>query len=125
MRGRARDSKNRRRHPGLAWLAILALLIDTLLPTAISAAADASPSATGIYCGATPGKHGPTKQSRTAPHHCALCLAVTTGLPPGHRVAVLAPRFVEMAVAAFAVSDAVPEPLAYAAAQPRGPPVAV
>jgi hypothetical protein len=113
------------RHPGLTWLAILALLIDALLPTAISAAADAPASATSIYCGSTPGKHGPTKQSPATPHHCALCLAITTALAPGHLMAVPAPRFAEIAVAGFANSEAAPAPIAYAAPQPRGPPVAV
>jgi hypothetical protein len=116
----------RRRHAGLAWLAVLALLIEALLPTAIAAVAALDPAAAGgsLYCGATPAEPGPAKQSRTAPHHCILCLAATNGLAPGHPPAAPAPRFAEIAVAAFASSEGLSEPLAYMAAQPRGPPVA-
>ena len=124
MRERTRD-RERQRRPALAWLAILALLIDALLPTALSAAADPSAAATGIYCGAIPGKRGPAKQDQAAPHHCTFCLAAIAGLAPGHPAAVPAPRLAEIAVASFAISEVAPEPLAYAAARPRGPPLAM
>lgn len=122
---RARNNGRRRRHAGLAWLAALTLLIDALLPAALSAATGLAASATGIYCGATPAQHDPAKQGQSAPHHCVLCIAAPAGLAPGHPPAVSAPRFAEFTVPSFGFFERLAEPLAYAAAQPRGPPVAV
>src|ERR1700686_4328129 len=110
----------RGRQAGLAWLAILVLLIDGLLPTAIAAAAalDAATAGGSLYCGATPAKDDPTKQGRAAPPHCILCLAATTGLAPGHPSAAPAPRFAEITVGPFAFCEGLSGPLAYAPAQP-------
>ena len=126
MRERTRENSNRPPHAALAWLAILALLVDALLPTAVAAVAGRDPlrAARSIYCGATPNQPSPSKRSPAVPHHCVFCLVAATGLLPGHAPAVPAPQFAEIAVIPFAVSEAAPKPLAYAAAQPRGPPVA-
>ena len=125
MRKRSHDTSKRRRRAGLTWLAILALLVDALVPTAVSAVAETDPLAAGrVYCGATPSQPNPVKQTPAVQHHCVFCLAAATGLLPGYVPAVSAPPFAAIAVAAFAISEAAPEPAAYSAAQPRGPPVA-
>jgi len=124
VRKRSRETIKRYRRSGLTWLAILAVLVDALVPTAVSAAAKADPLAAGrIYCGATPSQPNPVKQSPAVPHHCVFCLAAAIGLLPGYAPAVPAPPLTEIAVAAFAISEAAPKPLANSAAQPRGPPV--
>jgi hypothetical protein len=73
----------KRRHVLPAWIAVLALLIDALLPTAVSAATmSGAPAAAVAPCSAasTP----PAKHDRALPiRHCALCAPVLLGLSPG------------------------------------------
>ena len=59
-----------------AWLAIVALLIDGLLPTAVSAAAISDTAVPLALCSAAPGVPLPGKEAPTPPmRRCALCAA--------------------------------------------------
>ena len=118
-------SGKKRRRAGLAWLAIVSLLIDALLPTAITAAAAPPTPVETVYCGARPGQSGPTKRSPTAPRHCVLCLTAVAGIAPAPSPGVLAPGFAEIAIVKAVVLAAEPKPPDHAATQPRGPPVAM
>lgn len=126
MRQRAQAYRSNNPHAGLAWLAIVSLLLQALLPTGLAAAAgfDRSVEATRFYCGASGVRHAPEKEKGTTARHCALCLAAMVGMAPAPKLALSSPRLAGMFAGSIAASDAVPKPLRYAAAQPRGPPVA-
>jgi hypothetical protein len=115
------------RHAWAAWLSIVALLIDALLPSAVSAATLAGAATAPLkLCGAADDGHLPGKQAPPAPlRHCPLCAAYAAGLPPGRPGVALA-LFTEgdapLAVSAAAIAP--PDHRAYAAAQPRAPPLA-
>jgi len=110
-------------HACAAWLAIVALLIDGLLPTAVSAARsdDAAPRALCSAAAGVPphGKSAPALPAR----HCALCAGVFVGLLPS-RQGRLAARLLASAapLAVGAAVAATPGRADYAAAQPRAPP---
>jgi hypothetical protein len=123
MTGRAPLSPRARRRCGRVsrarlWLAVLALLINALLPPAISlAAAAAEPAA---LCRAAP--HGGKSDPATAPRHCALCLAAVTGAGPLPDLALLPPpRNGRAQPLDLAALSGVPR-AARIAALPRGPP---
>jgi hypothetical protein len=115
----------RRFHRLAAWLAIVALLIDGLLPTTVSAAASRDAGVRLALCSATvgdslPGKHAPTLPTR----HCALCAAMTAGLIPSRDGGLVARLFAGAANPAIAPSVENPTRGAnYASAQPRAPPL--
>ena len=120
------ERRRQRRRAASAWLATVALLLQALLPTGLVAAAgfDRWANATRIYCGTRDGPEAPAKKKGAAPHHCVLCLAAAAGAAPATAPAVPRPRLAEMVVGGITAGDHVPEPSRYAAAQPRGPPVA-
>lgn len=117
----------RRTHLFTAWLAIVALLLDGLLPTAVSAAATADTLPQLALCSTASGNTLPGQsQPNAPPRHCALCAicaGCVLGLLPsregGHFVRRLAgaaglvvPRSMKSGAGRFA----------YASAQPRAPP---
>jgi len=115
----------KRRHSCAAWLAIVALLIDGLLPTAVSAAATPdAPAAPWALCGAAagdqlPGQHAPSLPQR----HCALCAGLVLALLPCRQDGVAARLLADAAhLAAIAPVEAEAARPDYAAAQPRAPP---
>jgi hypothetical protein len=114
---------SKRRHTCAAWLAIVALLIDGLLPSAVSAA---RPAAARALCSTAAGDHLPGKPAPgLPPRHCALCAGVVAGLlpsRPGGLVARLLAGAAHPAMIAPAAAD--PGRPDYAAAQPRAPPIA-
>jgi hypothetical protein len=73
-----------RRYVFAVWLAIIAVLIDGLLPTALAAAATSGVPTTPLtLCSAASGDHPPVKHAPSLPpHHCALCGAFVAGLLP-------------------------------------------
>jgi DUF2946 family protein len=82
----AKVSKRRRnthRRPILAWIAILAMMIDALLPTTVSAAAaSGAPGPSIAICGGA--GSAPAKQDVPLPtRHCALCCGLVFNLTPG------------------------------------------
>jgi hypothetical protein len=106
------------------WLAILALLIDGLLPTAVSAATGADMAVPAALCSAASGAPQPAKhQSPLPPRHCALCGACAAGLPPEPPRRISVPLIAEDASSAIALSTAPftgrPD---YPPALPRAPP---
>jgi len=112
----------KRYHSLAAWLAIVALLIDGLLPTAVSAAVGGGAAEHAVLCTATgeslPGEHAPTLPTR----HCALCVVTAVGVfpsGPGAFTRLLAGAALPAIVPAFAVTA---KHLAYASAQSRAPP---
>lgn len=117
----------KRVHLIAAWLAIAALLIDGLLPTAVSAAALPDRASPFALCGAASGNSLPAHApSPLPPHRCALC-----GVCAGWTVGLL-PGRAETLTASLAAGDALLTIVgsahfrtgrsAYAAAQPRAPP---
>jgi len=105
-----------------ACIAIFALLIDALLPTAVSAAAAPGASAPSpAFCGAlggAPNKPGALPPSR----HCALCCSPLSALPPG-RNGVIVLRLPAEAAYPASISSATPSRhLLGSDAQPRAPP---
>ena len=124
QRAQAYGSKNS--HAGLAWLAIVALLINALVPTAISAASVAGTviAGHGALCGAGSGGTGPVKETPPAPHHCICCLGGAIGGFLPTRAPTLSQREYGAAIIKeFATDAAIPRRVAYGAPQPRGPPI--
>ena len=114
----------KRLHAYAVWIAIVALLIDGLLPTAVAAAARPNTAAPLALCsaaagGSLPGRHAPTLPTR----HCALCVAAFVGLLPS-RDGGPAPRRLAGAVDALIAATATTETrrVDYAVPQPRAPP---
>lgn len=116
----------KRVHLIAAWLAIVALLMNGLLPTAVSAAALQSRAAPFALCGAS-GDSLPAPAPPALPaQHCALC-AVWTGGAVG-----LLPGCAEGLTARISAGNGLPaiahcvplqtRPGVYPAAQPRAPP---
>jgi hypothetical protein len=117
----------KRLHFPALWLAILAVLVDGLLPTAVAAAtgADHAPPPLAL-CSSAPGAPLPGKNLPALPiRHCALCATFFVGLLPGRPGALTARRLAGTAhpsiARAFAAAD---QRADYRAAQPRAPPQA-
>lgn len=117
----------RRTHLFTAWLAIVVLLLDGLLPTAVSAAATAGSGPQLALCSTEPGNTHPGRSQPVAPlHHCAICsicAASALGLLPNREIGLFAPLF------ASAIHPQIPRSItpatgrfAYNVAQPRAPP---
>jgi hypothetical protein len=107
-----------------AWLAIIALLIDGLLPTAVSAAVSGNAATHRVLCSVAAGESLPGKLAPTLPtRHCALCVATAVGVFPS------GPNKFAIRLLAGAAHPAIAplfgltaSHLAYASAQPRAPP---
>jgi hypothetical protein len=114
-----------------ARLAIVAMLIDGLLPTAVSAAVRSGTAAPSLpLCSAAAGAPRPAKEAPALPaRHCALCAACAAcvaGLPPPRRgdgfsgPLLIGPAHLNRAFPArVGTGD-----IFYRAAQPRAPPTA-
>ncbi|HTW50977.1 MAG TPA: hypothetical protein VME45_03675 [Stellaceae bacterium] len=117
----------KRLHLLAAWLAITALLIDGLLPTAVSAAAMSPASPLPLCSAAATGNSLPDRAPQSLPtRHCTLC-AVCAGCPLG-----LFPHSVSGGLI-VRISGGAAHPIitpsatinrraAYITAQPRAPP---
>ena len=109
-----------------AWLAIVALLIDGMLPTAVSAATPEAATPLALCTAAAgaglPGRHAPSLPIR----HCALCAAFFVGLLPDRSAGAIT-RLIAGAAhpAVIAWTAARPGRARYTATQPRAPPIAV
>jgi hypothetical protein len=127
--GSAGSTVLRRIHLFAARLAIIAMLIDALLPTAVSAAARFDATAGSLPLCSAAGTPHPTKEAPALPmRHCALCAAgaaCVAGLLPSRQGDGFAGRFL--------VGFARPKPalltqtvrnIFYDTAQPRAPPTA-
>jgi hypothetical protein len=109
------------------WLAIVALLIDALLPTAVLAAARVDASFMPLArCGGADGDHLPGGPAPGLPvRHCTLCAGYAVGVLPvraGGPIARLVAGAADLAVV-FSISAA-PSRRSYAVALPRAPPLA-
>jgi hypothetical protein len=118
----------KRIHLFAARLAIIAMLIDGLLPTAVSAAVRSGNAGSSVpLCSAAAGAPQPTKEAPVLPaRHCALCAACVAGLPPPRRgdgfigPLLFGPADLNRAFSArIGTGD-----IFYRAAQPRAPPTA-
>ena len=117
-------TRMQKRRRSVAWLAILALLINALMPASLAAASAGQGSkVVAGWCGSGPGGHQP--ENGSAPpvcNHCILC-SVASGFAPtatGVRASVLlATAFLGGFTPATTTFLS-----AYTAAQPRGPPAA-
>lgn len=113
----------KRRRAGIAWLAVLALLISALVPISLAAAAGQPPEAASGWCVGGHGNQHPGK-GHAAPFcdHCAVC-TVAAGLEPPVATVILAPIPLRMLAGGGLAPAALPPVSAYRPAQPRGPPV--
>jgi hypothetical protein len=119
----------RRIHFFAARLAIVAMLIDGLLPTAVSAAVRSGNAGSSVpLCSAVAGAPQPTKEAPVLPaRHCALCAACAAfvaGLLPTRRGdGFSGPLLIGPAhPTGFFLARIVTENILYRAAQPRAPP---
>jgi hypothetical protein len=120
----------RRIHLFAVQLAIIAMLIDALLPSAVSAAMRSGTAAPSVpFCNAATGTPLPAKEAPALPaRHCALCAACAACF------ASLPPRQGDGLTGRLLIGPANPtQPLSaridtrgslYRAAQPRAPPAA-
>lgn len=114
----------RRRRAGIAWLAVLALLINALVPASLAIAAGQGREAVSGWCGTAHGSPQPGNGA-AAPFcdHCAVC-AVAFGLEPPAATGTVAPTPIAISVGSLFTPIALPRLSAYRPSQPRGPPVA-
>jgi hypothetical protein len=121
---RATSGIRQRRRPSVSWLAVLALLINALLPASLTATtAGKSREAGSGWCGSGPADHQPVKDAAPAAcDHCILC-STATGFPPPVAASIGLPALLAMASPGdIAVADP-PRLSIFGLAQPRGPPV--
>ena len=120
MKVRLRHLGPSSRHGGAAWLAIVALLVDMLLPAGIGLAMPpVAPAAIG-YCGSAPRPDHPPAVPDG--RHCIYCLVAPIGPTPEPPPAPAPLRFIGVAVAPSSGHALTRPQRPYAAAQPRGPP---
>ena len=117
----------KRVHLMAAWLAVAALLIDGLLPTAVSAAALPDRAAPFALCGAPGGNSFPEHVPSPLPaHHCALCAVCagwTLGLLPNRAEGLSATTRAATALPALSrTAVAWDRRGVHTTAQPRAPP---
>jgi hypothetical protein len=113
-----------------AWLAIVALLSNGLLPSAfavgVGSVASRNNSTVWLsFCGASPARDAPARgKPGLFVHHCALCAAVQHVLPPPRQATpVTAPVSVDVALSRSCVKEPSIS-LRNHRAQPRAPPAA-
>jgi hypothetical protein len=112
------------RRASVAWLAVLALLINALLPASLTATAAGKSRAAGSgWCGSGLADHQPVKDAAPAVcDHCILC-STASGFPSPVGTDVEMPSLVVIATRGVIASAGPPPSSAYSPAQPRGPPV--
>jgi hypothetical protein len=116
----------RRAHLFTVWLAIVALLLDGLLPTAVSAMA-MNPASPLPLCSAASGNSFPDRAPQNLPtRHCTLC-AICAGCPIGvfpHSASggLIVRISTGAAHPVITPSTTKNRRTAYATAQPRAPP---
>jgi len=114
----------KRRRAGIVWLAVLALLLNALVPASLAIAAGQGREAMAGWCGTTHNSPQPGNGSATPfCDHCAVC-AVALGLDPSAATGAVARLPIAMSVGGRLSPTALPRLSAYRPAQPRGPPVA-
>ena len=121
---RAGTMRRQRRAP-LGWLAVFALLINALLPAALSGVPRAGESAGSAgFCGHAP-ESPPPGLPLGSEHHCPLCCTVPASASPPHGVRITAPRLTGEANLAAVPEAPVPTLFPYGSPRPRGPPARV
>jgi len=111
----------------LAWLALVALLNNALLPAALVVAL-VGPSAGRDslwpgFCGAGPGQDIPGKaKPALLAHHCLLCIAASDVLPPDRQAGIALSAMVAGEVCPPARTTVPGEPWRNYRPQPRAPP---
>ncbi|MGH7061213.1 MAG: DUF2946 family protein [Stellaceae bacterium] len=104
-----------------AWLAIVALLFNGLLPTGFSLAPAADAPQIG-FCGRAPAPDH--KQKLPAGAHCIYCLVAAVGPAPTPMPALASAQLVGIVVLPASRPRLIDRPPPFTAAQPRGPPAA-
>ena len=116
--------RTRRRRVRIAWLAVLALLINALIPASFAAAADGQGrEAISGWCGAA---HGDQRLRNDAPpvhcRCCVLCATAAIGLEPPAVIGAVLPRLIAAPAGGYAtLAEPVPRH-AHRLGEPRGPP---
>jgi hypothetical protein len=111
--------RGRRGRSVSAWLAIVALLLNGLLPIGFSLAPAADTPAIG-FCGHPPAPDH--KQRLPGAAHCIYCLVAPVGPVPIPVPTLAAPRLLGVVVLPASRPRLIDRPKRFAAAQPRGPP---
>lgn len=125
MRMTANRTGNGRRI-GIAWVAVLALLINALVPASWAAAAGQSGQPSSGWCGT--GRHGDAPLKAPAPSlcdRCLLCVAPASGLEPPVPTRVGTPARIATPIRLAVTMTAVAKQSPYDSAQPRGPPICI
>ena len=111
-----------RPRPLLAWLAIVALLIDTLAPTSFAASLRRASQGAGVamcgHAGSAPAKPAPLDPLQRCPCCCPGAVFVAPPAGPG----LAPPRRVALVSHASAARHAPPSRFLRQSAQPRAPP---
>jgi hypothetical protein len=119
-------SRRGRRRNAATWIAIVALLINALLPAELAAAMPAPDAIAFGICHGSPAPGLPGGQPADLPvHHCPLCLAVSIALPPRGTPALAAPAVAEASGYPLPFLAAAQMPVRHPAAQPRAPPASL
>jgi Protein of unknown function (DUF2946) len=115
---------SRQRQNGPAWLAVIALLANVLVPSALFVTAPGTPTTNIGFCGAAHGKIAPIGGPAVpaAGDHCIFCLVA--GVAPGPAPELAAPRLIGTAELLALPIHRASRHVSFAAAQPRGPPAA-
>ncbi len=120
-----RTGASRRRNAS-AWLAVVALLVNVLLPSALFVAAPDTPTTSIGFCGAAHGNFAPDGGPAVpaAGHHCIFCLVAGVAPGPAPAPNLAAPRLIGAAELPALPVHRASRHVSFAAAQPRGPPLA-
>ena len=106
----------------IAWLAVLALLINALIPASLAVAGGQDAPALSGWCGAGLG-HQPAKPDpATVCNHCILCAPTATALGPPAAAQAGAPTPITVPIRPGLAPDVLRQVLRNKSAQPRGPP---
>ena len=112
----------RQRDAALAWLAVVALLINALLPVGLSGIPTGR--ASGLiagFCGHAP-DYPPSGLPLPPEHHCPLCCATPSGTPPIDASKITGPSLIDHIAIALALTAPGQRPFPHGSPQPRGPP---
>lgn len=112
----------RRRDAALAWLGVVALLINALLPVGLSGAPSGSGHGVAAgFCGHAP-EPAPPGLPLPCGRHCLLCCAMPSGAAPVDGVRIACPGLIGRIALVAAPTMPAPHPFPYGSPPPRGPP---
>jgi hypothetical protein len=121
----AASIRTRRRRARIAWLAVLALLINALIPASftVAAAAGQGREVMSGWCDAAYGDQRPGNDvAPVSCRCCVLCATAAIGLEPPAVTGAVLPRLIATLAGGYSTPAEPAQRHAYRLAQPRGPP---